>query len=122
MMKNCSWTFFCIDIQSIKLILTYADAILFSFQNTALHFAAIENKPYACELLLSYNCSMDDNDAGRSALDIATENAQVEVAASMIQDDRWKELLERPSTLYKCPLLGLIQTLPEVHKLVLDRC
>uniref|UniRef100_A0A914UXB1 Ion transport domain-containing protein n=1 Tax=Plectus sambesii TaxID=2011161 RepID=A0A914UXB1_9BILA len=90
--------------------------------NTALHFAAIANKPQACELLLSYNCSLKDNDAGRSAFDIAIENAQVEVAASMIQHDRWKELLERPSTLYKCALLGLIQTLPEVHKLVLDRC
>lgn len=65
---------------------------------------------------------MEDNDAGRSAFDVAIENAQVEVAASMIQHDRWKELLERPSALYKCPLLGLIQTLPEVHKLVLDRC
>ncbi len=91
-------------------------------QNTALHFAAIANKPSSCELLLSYNCAIEDNGNGRSPLDIAIENVQVDVAAAMMQHDRWKELLDRASTLYKCPLLGLIQTLPKVHKLVLDRC
>ena len=34
---------------------------------------------------------------------------------------RWEELLKHCSVPFHCPLLGLIQYLPEVYRLVLDR-
>uniref|UniRef100_A0A914VC02 Ion transport domain-containing protein n=1 Tax=Plectus sambesii TaxID=2011161 RepID=A0A914VC02_9BILA len=90
--------------------------------NSALHYAALANKPSTCELLLSFNCAYDDNDNDRSPLDIAIENGFADVAEGILQHDRWREVLDRQSSLYKCPLIGLIQTLPQVYKMVLDRC
>uniref|UniRef100_A0A914W205 Transient receptor potential cation channel subfamily A member 1 n=3 Tax=Plectus sambesii TaxID=2011161 RepID=A0A914W205_9BILA len=111
--------------QTIRLLLAFHINLLDQRDkksNSALHTASLANKPFACEMLLSYGCDYNDNGEDRSPLDIAIENGYADVAASMIHHERWKEILDRCSHLYICPLIGLIQMLPEVHKLVLDRC
>ncbi|GAU91552.1 hypothetical protein RvY_03783-2 [Ramazzottius varieornatus] len=90
--------------------------------NTALHLAAANNASKAVKYLLDAKAVLSMNQLQQTALDIAIQHKHSQTANAMIQHDRWREILQRPSVLYRRPILGLIEHLPETMMGALDRC
>ncbi|OQV20271.1 Transient receptor potential cation channel subfamily A member 1 [Hypsibius exemplaris] len=90
--------------------------------NTALHLAAIHNAAQSAEFLLNKGANLVFNKNGMSAMDLAIANKAQEVALTMVQHERWKEILSQPSAVYGWTTHGLIKELPSVMKVLLDRC
>ncbi|VCW74550.1 unnamed protein product, partial [Gulo gulo] len=93
--------------------------------NTALHFAAREGHAKAVALLLSYDADIILNKQQASFLHVAIHNKRKEVVLTTIKNKRWEECLKvfshySPSN--KCPVLEMVEYLPECMKVLLDCC
>ncbi|XP_004680082.1 PREDICTED: transient receptor potential cation channel subfamily A member 1 [Condylura cristata] len=93
--------------------------------NTALHFAAREGHAKAVALLLSYDADIVLNKQQASFLHVAIHNKRKEVVLSAIRNKRWQECLQvfsHHSPSNKCPVLEMVEYLPECMKVLLDFC
>ncbi|EHB06406.1 Transient receptor potential cation channel subfamily A member 1 [Heterocephalus glaber] len=93
--------------------------------NTALHFAAREGHAKAVALLLNYDADIVLNKQRASFLHIALHNKRKEVVLTTIRNKRWDECLKvfthcSPSN--RCPIMEMIEYLPECMKILLDFC
>ncbi|XP_055349680.1 transient receptor potential cation channel subfamily A member 1-like [Paramacrobiotus metropolitanus] len=90
--------------------------------NTPLHVAAQHNALKTVAYLLQANAQLTTNDHQLTALDLAIMNKQKDAVLAMIGSDRWTQIFTQPSSLFKWPVLGLIEELPGVMLKVLDKC
>ncbi|NXO12235.1 TRPA1 protein, partial [Oriolus oriolus] len=93
--------------------------------NTALHLAAREGHAKAVRLLLDYGAKILFNKAVASFFHEAIHNRRKEVVSAVILHKRWEEAVmtfSHYSSANKCPLLEMVEYLPDSFKLVLDNC
>ncbi|XP_055459399.1 transient receptor potential cation channel subfamily A member 1 [Psammomys obesus] len=93
--------------------------------NTALHFAAREGHAKAVAMLLSYNADILLNKQQASFLHIALHNKRKEVVLTTIRSKRWDECLQvftHHSPSNRCPIMEMVEYLPECMKVLLDFC
>ncbi|XP_006015374.1 transient receptor potential cation channel subfamily A member 1 [Alligator sinensis] len=93
--------------------------------NTALHLAAREGHPKAVKLLLDHGAKILLNKAVASFFHEAIHSRQKDVVSVIILNKRWEEAVTTFShscSANKCPLLEMVEYLPESFKLVLDNC
>ncbi|KAM7069870.1 transient receptor potential cation channel subfamily A member 1 [Acridotheres tristis] len=93
--------------------------------NTALHLAAREGHAKAVRLLLDYGAKILFNKAVASFFHEAIHNRRKDVVSTVILHKRWEEAVvtfSHYSTANKCPLLEMVEYLPDSFKLVLDNC
>ncbi|XP_021077932.1 transient receptor potential cation channel subfamily A member 1 isoform X1 [Mus pahari] len=93
--------------------------------NTALHFAAREGHAKAVAMLLSYNADILLNKKQASFLHIALHNKRKEVVLTTIRNKRWDECLQvftHDSPSNRCPIMEMVEYLPECMKVLLDFC
>jgi len=55
-----------------------------------------------------------ENEDGRTFLDICIERYYKESALAAMTHDRWRELLEKPSSIHGTYMIGLVKHLPSV--------
>ncbi|XP_033126136.1 transient receptor potential cation channel subfamily A member 1-like [Anneissia japonica] len=87
-------------------------------ENTALHLAAQYAHSGAVKFLLDSNAKIVSNLDNLTIVDMAIENKNKYVALAIVQNDRWKEALGNCCRY----TLGLIEHLPDVCLVLLDRC
>uniref|UniRef100_A0A8C6J6L8 Transient receptor potential cation channel subfamily A member 1 n=1 Tax=Melopsittacus undulatus TaxID=13146 RepID=A0A8C6J6L8_MELUD len=93
--------------------------------NTALHLAAREGHAKAVRLLLDYGAKILFNKALASFFHEAIHNRRKDVVSAVILHKRWEEAVvtfSHYSSANKCPLLEMVEYLPDSFKLVLDNC
>ncbi|XP_053105352.1 transient receptor potential cation channel subfamily A member 1 [Hemicordylus capensis] len=93
--------------------------------NTALHLAAREGHANAVKQLLDDSAKILLNKADASFLHEAIHNGRKEVVNAVILHKRWEESVaafSHSSSTNKCPILEMVEYLPESLKLVLDNC
>ncbi|XP_012937566.1 transient receptor potential cation channel subfamily A member 1 isoform X2 [Aplysia californica] len=90
--------------------------------NTALHFAASNGHTESVCILLSHDAKITRNDDHRCFYDDIITHQHAETAAAIVAHERWREILSYKSAVYGSFLIGLIQKLPSVCQIVLDRC
>lgn len=90
--------------------------------NNALHFAVMSGKPCIVARVLSLGVAITHNHDGNSFFDLIIEKPDPKLAMAAVGSDRWQEILDLVSPHKPHPMIGLIQRLPEVAKMVLDRC
>ncbi|XP_032982279.1 transient receptor potential cation channel subfamily A member 1 isoform X1 [Rhinolophus ferrumequinum] len=93
--------------------------------NTALHFAATEGHAKAVALLLSYDADIVLNKQQASFLHMAVHNKRKEVVLTAIRSKRWEECIKvfnHNSPSNKCPIMEMVEYLPECMKVLLDFC
>ncbi|XP_021563682.1 transient receptor potential cation channel subfamily A member 1 [Carlito syrichta] len=93
--------------------------------NTALHFAAREGHAKAVALLLSHDADIVLNKQQASFLHLALHNKRKDVVLTAIRSQRWDDCLKvfshcSPSN--KCPIMEMVEYLPECMKVLLDFC
>lgn len=91
-------------------------------QLTALHLAGWNGHAYATEFLLSEGAEITLSRNGFSFLDLALKSKQKDVCESAMNHDRWREILSVNSAAYPTPIFGLIEEIPDVCLMVLNRC
>ncbi|XP_069587576.1 transient receptor potential cation channel subfamily A member 1 isoform X2 [Ranitomeya imitator] len=93
-------------------------------KNTALHLAALEGHSKAVGLLLESGAALTLNAIGASFIHEAIRAARKDVVSTAIHSERWEEVLVTfsDSSAYKCPILEMVNYLPESLKTLLDRC
>ncbi|XP_041823420.1 transient receptor potential cation channel subfamily A member 1b [Melanotaenia boesemani] len=92
--------------------------------NTALHIAARVGHVAAVKLLLARGAEIILNKNYTSFLHEAVQNAKKEVVNAVIDSGRCDEAMKEfiPGTNQRCPILDMIEFLPETCKHLLDRC
>ncbi|KFW88052.1 Transient receptor potential cation channel subfamily A member 1, partial [Manacus vitellinus] len=93
--------------------------------NTALHLAAREGHAKAVRLLLDYGAKILFNKALATFFHEAIHNRRKDVVSAVILHKRWEEAVvtfSHYSSANKCPLLEMVEYLPDSFKLVLDNC
>ncbi|XP_060133733.1 transient receptor potential cation channel subfamily A member 1 isoform X1 [Zootoca vivipara] len=93
--------------------------------NTALHLAAREGHAKAVRLLLDDSAKVLLNKNEASFLHEAIHNGRKDVVNTVILHKRWEETVvtfSHHSSTNKCPLIEMVEYLPECLKLVLDNC
>ena len=90
--------------------------------NNALHLAAHSGNTCTILMALDTGVAITHNHEGLSFLDMLIEKPDAKCAAAAINSDRWQECLDLVSPCRPHPMIGLIQRLPNVAKMVLDRC
>ncbi|XP_074141587.1 transient receptor potential cation channel subfamily A member 1 [Sminthopsis crassicaudata] len=93
--------------------------------NTALHYAAREGHSKAVALLLDYDAEILMNKQSASFLHEAIHNRRKEVVITTIKSKRWDECLvvfNAISLTNTCPILEMIEYLPECMNTLLDIC
>ncbi|XP_006880602.1 PREDICTED: transient receptor potential cation channel subfamily A member 1 [Elephantulus edwardii] len=93
--------------------------------NTALHFAAREGHAKAVALLLSHGAEILLNNQDASFLHVAIHNKRKDVVLTTIRSKRWDECLKafsHHSRSNGCPVVEMVEYLPECMKVLLDLC
>ncbi|XP_006860133.1 PREDICTED: transient receptor potential cation channel subfamily A member 1 [Chrysochloris asiatica] len=93
--------------------------------NTALHFAAREGHAKAVALLLSHNADIVLNRQDASFLHVAIHNKRKDVVLTTIRSKRWEacfKTFNHYSQSNKCPVMEMVEYLPECMKVLLDLC
>ncbi|XP_078542291.1 transient receptor potential cation channel subfamily A member 1 [Lissotriton helveticus] len=92
--------------------------------NTALHLAAQEGHAKAVKLLIDNGAGVILNKESASFIHEAIRRGKKDVAFAAIQSDRLPEIMVTFShtSHFKCPILEMIQHLPEAFTWLLDRC
>ncbi|XP_055331678.1 transient receptor potential cation channel subfamily A member 1-like isoform X2 [Paramacrobiotus metropolitanus] len=90
--------------------------------NTALHLAAANNAVTTVTYLLTAGAALVQNSNKQLPVDIVIQRKHRDTANAMVQHERWEEIFSKCSAIYTCPVLGLIEHLPEVMAAALDRC
>ncbi|XP_044151009.1 transient receptor potential cation channel subfamily A member 1 isoform X1 [Bufo gargarizans] len=93
-------------------------------KNTPLHIAAREGHSKAVGLLLESGASVTLNVLEASFIHEAIRGGRKDVVLMAIQSDRWEEVLVTFShnSSFQCPILEMVNHLPEGLKHLLDRC
>ncbi|XP_077126764.1 transient receptor potential cation channel subfamily A member 1 [Ranitomeya variabilis] len=93
-------------------------------KNTALHLAALEGHSKAVGLLLESGAALTLNAVEASFIHEAIRAGRKDVVSTAIHSERWEEVLVTFSdtSAYKCPILEMVNYLPESLKTLLDRC
>ena len=89
--------------------------------NSALHVASKCGHPGVVRMLLDAGESIIHNEDNESFLDIAIKNGSKEIALVAVQHERWEECLQLISPNRPSPMLSLVERLPDVARVVLDR-
>ncbi|XP_062297967.1 transient receptor potential cation channel subfamily A member 1b [Scomber scombrus] len=92
--------------------------------NTALHIAARSGHMAAVKLMLARGAELILNKNDTSFLHEALQNGRKDVVNAVIDSDRCKEAVKlfKPGSSQRCPILDMIEVLPETYKHLLDRC
>ncbi|KAM9436489.1 transient receptor potential cation channel subfamily A member 1-like [Clarias gariepinus] len=91
--------------------------------NTALHLAAREGHVAAVKLLLNQGAEILLNNNHASFFHEAVRNGKKDVANAAIENKRSTEIMHRSKmSCARCPVLDLIEFLPESTKHLLDHC
>ena len=90
--------------------------------DTALHVAARNGHAAIVKLLLDSGISITHNAQQASFFDIALFNRDSKVASEAVKSDRWQECLDMVSPIHPAPMITLVHTLPDVAKMVMDKC
>ena len=83
-------------------------------QNTALHYAAVNDAAEATEFLLSHGAKIMEDASGRTPMDLAIFHRSEQSAMAFVKDFDWENIVKRSSKKYGTIALGLIQHLPGV--------
>ncbi|XP_039983195.1 transient receptor potential cation channel subfamily A member 1b [Xiphias gladius] len=91
--------------------------------NTALHIAAREGHVAAVKVMLARGAELILNKNDTSFLHEALQNGRKDVVNAIIDSDRCAEALTlfTPGSSQRCPILDMIEFLPETYKHLLDR-
>ncbi|CAH1773894.1 unnamed protein product [Owenia fusiformis] len=111
--------------QSIRLLLSVHTHLLNACNkdaDSALHLAAAEGQTSTVTLLMTIGAEFTENINGMTFFDLAIQNTYKDVALAIVTNDRWQEAMDLMTSKYGCPMLGLIEHLPDVCLAVLDRC
>ena len=90
--------------------------------DSALHVSAKAGHAAVVKMLLDYGLEIMHNADHESFLDIAIKNGNKDVALVAVQHSRWEECLKLISPEHPSPMLFLVERIPDVAKVVLDRC
>ncbi|XP_071780098.2 transient receptor potential cation channel subfamily A member 1b isoform X1 [Centroberyx gerrardi] len=92
--------------------------------NTALHIAAREGHVAAVRLMLTRGAEIVLNKNETSFLHEALQNGRKDVVNAVVDSDRRGEALKlfKSGSVKRCPILGMIEVLPETYKHLLDCC
>ncbi|XP_034428510.1 transient receptor potential cation channel subfamily A member 1b [Hippoglossus hippoglossus] len=92
--------------------------------STALHIAAKEGHVAAVSMMLARGAELILNKNDTSFLHEALQNGKKDVVYALIDSDRFVEALTTfiPGSSQRCPILDMIEFLPETYKYLLDRC
>ena len=90
--------------------------------DSALHVAAKGGHAAVVKMLLDFGLEIMHNADNESFLDIAIKNGNKDIALVAVQHNRWEECLKLVSPDQPSPMLFLVERLPDVAKVVLDRC
>ncbi|XP_053198303.1 transient receptor potential cation channel subfamily A member 1b [Scomber japonicus] len=92
--------------------------------NTALHIAARLGHVAAVKLMLARGAELILNKNDTSFLHEALQNGKKDVVNALIDSDRCPEAVNlfKPGSSQRCPILDMIEVLPETYKHLLDRC
>ncbi|XP_021365013.1 transient receptor potential cation channel subfamily A member 1-like isoform X2 [Mizuhopecten yessoensis] len=115
--------------KTIKILLSVHANLLDAtnkYGETALHVASKEGKTSSVDLLLTLGAKMTTNKEKKSFFDTAIEAQDSDVALTIVRHERWREAMSicsgESGGALSCPMYGLIQYLPDVCMVVLDRC
>ena len=89
--------------------------------NTALHLAAQNGHALVIDYLLTAGAEMLTNNDGNTFFDLAILKYQSDACAAIINHQRCYEAMQLHSS-FGTPLIGLIQHLPKISLLFLDKC
>ncbi|CAB1447403.1 unnamed protein product [Pleuronectes platessa] len=92
--------------------------------STALHIAAKEGHVAAVRMMLTRGAEFILNKNDTSFLHEALQNGKKDVVNAVIDSDRCVEAIQTflPGSSQRCPILDMIEFLPETFKYLLDRC
>uniref|UniRef100_A0A673H037 Transient receptor potential cation channel subfamily A member 1-like n=1 Tax=Sinocyclocheilus rhinocerous TaxID=307959 RepID=A0A673H037_9TELE len=90
--------------------------------NTALHIAAQAGHVGAVLLLLDRGAEITLNNADNSFLHEAVRNEKKDVVNAVIESERCGEAIKSFKASSRCPVIDIIEFLPESFKHLLDRC
>ncbi|XP_041817411.1 transient receptor potential cation channel subfamily A member 1b [Chelmon rostratus] len=92
--------------------------------NTALHITAREGHVAAVRLMLSRGAELTLNKNDTSFLHEALQNGRKDVVNAVVDSDRCADALGlfTPGSNQRCPILDMIEFLPETYKHLLDSC
>ncbi|XP_042570143.1 transient receptor potential cation channel subfamily A member 1-like [Cyprinus carpio] len=90
--------------------------------NTALHIAAQAGHVSAVMLLLDMGAEISLNNADNSFLHEAVRNEKKDVVNAVIESERCGEAIKSFKATSSCPVMDIIEFLPESFKHLLDRC
>ncbi|XP_070579660.1 transient receptor potential cation channel subfamily A member 1-like [Ptychodera flava] len=92
-------------------------------RNTPLHLSCANGHIEATEILLRKGADVTIlNNGGYNCLDAAIENLQEGTAAAIIKHKSWKLALRHQDRKFRTPMKRLIEKLPRVALLAMDRC
>ena len=90
-------------------------------KDTPLHLAARSGHAAIVKFLLDYGALLMHNGQQASFLDLAIFNMDYKVASVAAKHDRWQECLDFKSPIHPAPIISLVQNIPKVAQIVLDR-
>ncbi|XP_077979943.1 uncharacterized protein LOC144435234 [Glandiceps talaboti] len=92
-------------------------------RNTPLHLSAAAGHYSITKYLLDKGANPTlINDKNQNCLDIASANLQEDTATAVVQNKRWQDVVSQPGPDGFTSFYTLIQRLPDVALVVLDRC
>ncbi|XP_064404445.1 transient receptor potential cation channel subfamily A member 1-like [Halichondria panicea] len=89
--------------------------------NNALHLGAQSGCPHVITLLLNIGVPVTLNDCGETFFDVILDSHFTKCAMAAIHHERWQECLDAVGPQKEHPMISLVQSMPEVAKLVLDQ-
>ena len=90
--------------------------------DSALHVSAKAGHAAVVKMLLDNGLAIVHNADRESFLDIAIRQGNKDIALAAVQHSRWEECLKLISPEHPSPMLFLVKRMPDVAKVVLDRC
>ena len=90
--------------------------------NSALHIAVNSGSSSTVQLLLDLGIPITHNQEGITFMDMIINDGNDQCAKVVVQHNRWQECLDYPTMNHsKHPFVRLVETMPEVAQLVLNR-
>ena len=90
-------------------------------KNTPLHVGALSGNPQIITFLLDIGAKLELNFASESFFDNIVEKNDEKCAMAVVNHERWQECLDFTSPCRPHPMISLINRMPKVAKVVLDR-
>lgn len=109
-------------MKALLSIHTYLLDLVNKNKNTCLHLAVMEDQPAAVIYLLNLGARILPNEENVYPLELGISKQIKDSCVAIINHSRWRESLSMKSALYGCPMVGMIEMLPELCQMVLDRC